>query len=391
MIDINYYRQYEDKAKDSLPTWVTAQKYNVDIFEKVGFPVRLANIQQTKQIFDTMQENRFEKFMDEIGGFTDDELYIFVRACIKNLEFQSNYFPKEKSFLPLDTLINSFITYKKIRAINPDIKKIFEIGPGSGGFSFYLENFTGLNEYSYTDACESFYMLQNNINFFLFKDKFNQNVLQSSIDKSFINKENTSYLQGGFESREYILNKSKSTFNCNAYPWWKLGEFNDNSSKFDVITSNANLTEFNEGALNDYLSIMNNKLTDNGVVFAHCTGGGYEHGKTLKYLFDKFYQYKLAVVFFLRGDNSYTCPQSNQKINKVFALDNLMLIGEKHPWFQKYYKKPDFSVTSKIPIQEEDLYNSFFPSSQEMKKKKKYTKKNLRDIIVKQLEAEENI
>lgn len=385
MIDINYYRQYETKAKDNIDTWVVAQKYNLDIFEKTGFPVRLANIHQTRQVFDTMHENRFQMFMDEIGGFTNYELKIFTDACIKNLEFQYTYFPKENSFIPLDTLMNTFVTYKKINALLPNINKIFEIGPGAGGFSFYLENFSDLKEYTYTDACESFYMLQNNINFFLFKDNFSQNVLEKNIDTSFIDNSNTNYAQGGLEERMYLPKISDTSLKCNAYPWWKLGEFNDNNSKFDIITSNANLTEFNEGALNDYLSIINNKLTDTGVFFAHCTGGGYSHGVTLQYLFDKFYKYKLAVMFFLRGDNSYLCDKSAQRIDKILTLDNLVLISERHPLFYKYYKKPDFSITSKIPIQEENIYNSFFPSLQEMGKKTKYTKSELRNIVAEEL------
>lgn len=385
MIDINYYRAYENKAKDNLSSWIFSQKYNLDIFEKVGFPVRLTNIQQTRQIFDTMQENRFTKFMNEIAGLTDDELEMFIASSIKSIEFQSEFFPKKDSFIPFDSLMNTFVTFKKINAFKPYCKRIFEIGPGSGSFSFHLENFNYLEEYSYTDACESFYMLQNNINFFLFKNLFTQHVLEDNTPEYFIDKNNKNYLQGGFEKRFYVNNKTKdSNIICNAYPWWKLGRFNESEEKYDVITSNANLNEFNEGALNDYLTIINNKLNDDGIVFAHCTGSVHG-GHNIQYLFNKLYANKFAIICMLRGDNSYTCPESNVYINKLFTLDNLIFVGEKHPLFSKYYKPYDVSITSRIYPQEEFIISALFPLHSEIQKKRIYTKEEIYEMIKQRL------
>lgn len=384
MIDINYYRAYENKAKDNLSSWIFSQKYNLDIFEKVGFPVRINNIQQSRQIFDTMQENRFTRFMNEISGFTDEELEMFIASCIKSIEFQSEFFPQDEIYIPFDSLMNTFVTFSKINAFKPNCERIFEIGPGSGSFSFHLKNFSHLKEYSYTDACESFYMLQNNINFFLFKNLFTQHVLEKNTPEYFIDN-NTNYLQGGFEKRFYVNTKTEdSSISCNAYPWWKLGKFDGTSEKYDVITSNANLNEFNEGALNDYLAIINNKLNNDGIVFAHCTGS--VHGNhNIQYLFNKLYANKFAIICMLRGDNSYTCSQSNIHIKKIFTLDNLIFVGEKHPLFHKYYKPYDVSITSRIFPQEEFIHSVLFPSYNKLQEKKIYTKDQLHKIIVQRL------
>lgn len=381
MLDINYYRESENRAKTILPTWIISKKYNLDIFEKEGFPIRINNIQQTRQIFDTMQENRFDTFMQEINGFSAKDLSLFVEACIKNIKFQDNYFPTHKSFIPFNTLLSAFVISKKMQALKPNAKRILEIGPGTAGTSFYINQFSNLKEFTYTDACESFYLLQNNINFFLFKENFKQRVIERYENTCYMDEDNTNYSQGGLEKQYYIETNKNDTFTCNAYPWWKLGEVNKKTNKYEMITSNANLLEFSEGALNDYLSIMFNTLKNDGMIFVQCIGNSIL--RSSDYLFKKLQEYNFAVYFFAAGQVAYTCHITNEKIEKFFMLPNMILIKKGHPSYEKFNKQPTLPVQLCDDI---EINRLFFPSID--KTKKIFTKDEISNIIIKKLKAD---
>ena len=380
MLDINYYRESENRAKTILPTWVISKKYNLEIFEKEGFPIRINNIQQTRQIFDTMQESRFMSFMDELNGFSAQDLSIFVEACVKNIQFQENYFPTHKSIIPFDTLLIAFTIFKKISGLKPKAKRILEIGPGTGGISYYLKNLSSLKEYTYTDACESFYLLQNNVNFFLFKDKFKQKVIEKYDNTCYMDDNNTKYTQGGLEEQFFIDKYKKNDFTCNAYPWWKLGELNKNSSKYDIITSNANLLEFSEGALNDYLSIMFNTLKKDGMIFVQCLG--YSLLRDSKYLFEKLKKYNFAVYFFTVGQTSYNGHKTKENMEKTFILPNMVLIKKGHPSYEKFKNGPNFPVQLSNNLAVNEV---FFPELDSTKKI--FKKEEIKNIVIKKLKA----
>jgi len=381
MIDINYYRNKENQAKDSLQSWVLAQKYNLDIFEKDGFPIRINNIQQTKQIIDTMQENRFNAYMHELNGFNAEDLSIFIQACIKHLEFQNNYFPAHKNFVPFDTLISAFAIFKKIKGINPKVEKILEIGPGAANFSFFLSNFSDLKEYTYTDSCESFYLLQNNINFFLFKDDFKQHVLKKEKNNCFRDKDNSIYSQGGLEEQVYIKNYKKYNFKCNAYPWWELGKLSKSTSKYDIVTSNANLLEFSEGALNDYLQIMNRKLKKEGMVFVQCLGNSVL--RKVDYLLNKLKRNDFKILFFANGNVEYKSNNESKNISKTFLLPNMILIKKGHPLFDE----ANNSIQNNVQLSmDQRIDKVFFPDEENAKKI--FSKDEITNLIIGKLKKE---
>lgn len=383
MIDTTYYKQAENIAKNDLPSWVLAKKYNLEAFEKFGFPVHIDNIQQTFQIYDTMQENRFTSFMKEIHGFSKNDLDLFTDIIIECLEFQKIHFPTQKSFIPFDTLINSFIVFKRIQKINPKITNILDIGPGTASFSFFLKYFKSLKEYTYTDACESFYLLQNNVNSFLFKSNFSQHVLMSSNNETFSSEENELYKNSGIEKKYYLEFKNNKTIQCHAYPWWKLGKLNKKSNSFDIITTNANLREFSEGALDDYLNIIHQKLSSDGIIFAHCIGSGAL--RSTQYLYDKLYDNNFAIICNLHGNNSYKYL-SGKEIQTFFTLDNLIFVKKGHPLYEKYHKKINLGITSRVQP-EEYIYEALFPTEEEFSNNKLYSKEEIYQEVSKKLKA----
>lgn len=378
MLDINYYRFAEEKAKNSLPSWLISKRYNLEIFEKEGFPVRLNNNQQLKQIFNTMQEDRFNIYMNELGGLSKDDLKIFINALKKSIEFQILFFPKSKTILPLDTLMAFFTIYKKIYSLNKDVTSILEIGPGSGFSPFFFDMFSSLKNYTYTDACESFYMLQNHINHFLFKENFFQHTIEDEQNDIYVLDEISSYSNGGIEKDLYTKRKLKNSFKSNSYPWWKLNHLVEDQGTFDIVTSNANLLEFSEGALNDYLSIIQKKLSENGLFFVHCPG--YNLIRTFEYLVNKLIQFKFAIIFHAKWTQSYTCTKENKEIKKRFRVPNMIVVKEGHELYDKFYGKTDIPELMLSGIKQID--EVFLPNSDYYKGKIIYSKEDIKNILL---------
>src|SRR5690242_7991242 len=119
MLDPQTYRASEHLAKTFLPSWRIAQVHNLDVFEKVGFPVRISTIRELGQIIDTMQEHRFERYMAELGGLTSEEYQLVVQCCIDLVWFQLTYLPHRQPLLPVSTILSAFAIYKKLKGANP--------------------------------------------------------------------------------------------------------------------------------------------------------------------------------------------------------------------------------------------------------------------------------
>src|SRR6202008_2011563 len=108
--------------------WWPAQTPNVDHFERSGFPVRITSIGEVGQLLDTMQENRFEKFMRELRGLTEREYALLVEVCRDALLVQLTYLPYRQPILPISTLLSGFTLYKKFVGIDPEFRSVLEIG-----------------------------------------------------------------------------------------------------------------------------------------------------------------------------------------------------------------------------------------------------------------------
>jgi len=339
MLDINLYRHEEETARNNIVHWRVAQKYNLDIFMSEGFPVRLNNFQQLRQIFDTMQEGHFETVMKlEQKGFRDEDLSLLIDILVEIIEFQYTIFPKKEVIFPLDTILSQFSMLIKVRELNPNVKNILEFGPGVGMQMFMLKKLLAeLKSYTYSDACESFYILQSLIANYCFKSEFNENVIEKEKTSVFVNENDSFYSKEQVNILSKLDEKYKKDFSCTAYPWWKLNDLYSNENKHDLILSNANLLEFSEGSLDDYLEIMNRKLSDDGMIYSQCIG--YSKFRDIQYLIEKLKKNKLAILFFGSGQATYT--MDGIETSKVLTHSNMLLIGEKHPLFSKYYERND--------------------------------------------------
>lgn len=368
MLDITAYRASETLAKTCIPGWRIAQTHNVDHFERVGFPVRLTTLQETAQLLDTMQENRFAAYMQEMGGWTADELYLFVEACRDVIDFQLASYPHRRPILPLSTMISAFAAFKKITAYNPDFSSVLEVGPGCGYVSFFLKRHGALRDYSQIEACESFYILQSMVNNFCFGPRFIDHALPP----------NESIACDWYVARTSEDLEFSPTFDerpvpavCNHYPWWRIGELVKLDKKFDIIMSNANLLEFRADALADYLSLYHVVLKEDGILLVQCTGFT-AHG-TLDGLLTQLHKQGFATAAFFESPNVVSFPVKKGKglVERVttrhpeprkFATNNGVYIKKGHPQFKKYHSE---SEPAKHFIGDDSFIRDMFFASRE--------------------------
>ena len=294
--DIQTYRANENLAKEHLPNWQTARKHNLSLFEKVDFPVRLNSMPQVRMLLDTNQEGRFDSYMQEVGGFNEQDLELFIAVCENAIRFQATHFSQERIILPLDTIMSAFVIYIKGNKLKPNFKSILELGPGCGYLTFFLKSHSALERYFQVEACESFYMLQHLHNQFVFSEQFDQ---RAHIAKNIHTNLFSPPLPEGYVGTESdcieVDNPFATSKKCCHFPWWKIGELSNLKQEFDLITSNANLLEFSSQALSDYLVLIENKLSKKGFFFVQCFGWG--ENNPIENLWKKLYDFGFSPLF----------------------------------------------------------------------------------------------
>jgi SAM-dependent methyltransferase len=385
MLDIASYRMGEAAAKRLITSWRYAQIHHVEHFEKTGFPVRVNSVAELGQMLDAMQDNRFEWYMGEMGGLTQEELDIVVRASEDAVRFQLMFLPKLTPVIPLATLMSCFMIYKNVTAHNPKLASILEIGPGCGYLSLFLKNLPTLRDYSQIEACESFYLLQNLINMFSFGIRFHETAFPEFADASvqcFANERH-------HIERSFYVEGVQRSVTCTHYPWWRIGEIMNTEKKFDVITSNANLLEFHPWALEDYLTLIERALAPNGIFYVQCTGYPV-HGWTIENLFDVLAARKLAALFYVdeHVEVDYNAHTRNALLSKIslgaktlpqrkFARGVMVLVGANHPLYGRYAGRENYR-RPQVP-REEMIASMFFAPLAESRKI--YSKSTLADLV----------
>lgn len=339
MLDPQTYRASELLARSMIPHWRIAQTHNLDHFERAGFPVRISSVRELGPILDTMQEKRFAKYVSELGGLSDAEYEMTLAACRDAVLFQMTYLPHREPVLPISTLLSALALYKKLRGVNESFRSILEIGPGCGYLSFFLKHHGTLENYSQIEACESFYILQNLVNLHCFGHRCDERALPH---------ENTPgidvFAQEGpvteLSSKVRLKRFSPCSYH---YPWWRIGELLSQDRRFDLVTSNANLLEFNPTALDDYLTLLQRVLSPAGALVVQCTG--FPAQGTDEQLLAKMHAKGFAPLFFVQQSKPMKNPLepaalSAGSLSSVqFDVTNALFVRSGHPLFSRYYQK----------------------------------------------------
>jgi hypothetical protein len=337
MIDGNSYRLAESLAKRHISDWHIVQFHNV-VFDSGAFPNNIDSYSELAPILDTMQENRFSNYMREMNGLTDNECHLLVDNLCDCILFQRTFMPDIRTRLPYATMIAHLAAFSKITTYNPEFNNILEIGPGCGYLPFFLRHHTPLKNYSHTEACEGFYILQSIINSYIFKHKFEDRAFpKGQEDAESIYTNNSLF----FDDFDYIdIPFDPISIH---YPWWRLNEIHSHPEKFDIVMSNANLKEFMPEALDDYLSLTKDCLTDEGVLFCQCLGGPLRTKDEL--LQKKLFENGFAPLIYLESPGAVIAeiPQLSQKIEKHFTVSQGLFIKDTHSLFNTYYKQENYS------------------------------------------------
>lgn len=342
MLEPEIYRISERLAKAQMPTWRLAQTHAVDHFEKTGFPVRVSSLRELGQLLDTMQENRFDGYMQELSGLTESEYALLIKACRDIVLFQLTYFSNRQPTLPLSTLLSAFTLYRKFRAVDPNFRSVIEIGPGCGYLSFFLRQHAALENYSQIEACESFYLLQSLVDVHCFPARFEERALmpaEAPVQDYFSPAESRpAYTE---ISRAIRLNQKRPL--CSHYPWWRIGELIRRDRKFQIATSNANLLEFSAPALDDYLTLLREILAPDGVFIVQCTG--LAASGTLASLTDLLWQKGFTTLMFALAGKRIVAPGGSVGVmarltggpgSRVFPVNNCLFVRAGHPLFEKH-------------------------------------------------------
>jgi len=354
MLDAPAYRASEITAKRAIASWRLSNINDPYIFQNQGFPVRTDSVIDLAQILDTMQEERFDYYMGEIGGLTDEEADFFADVCIDYIEFYQKTFERDRVIVPLSTMIAHYVIYRKLIGYNSNFTRLLEIGPGCGYLSFFLRHHAPLQDYSQIESTESFYLLQSHINSHVFGSRFAEHALsqQASASHNFYVAKMRWHDDFHYEEQNLIDVPRKPI--CNHYPWWRIGDVA--KKRFDIISSNANLNEFSREALFQYLSVMRDVLADDGVIIAQCLGGG---SPTYDTVFANMKSAGFVPVVLVAGDAD---P------GRIFVVANGVFVGEKHPLYAEYADKtPAFHMWDR----EIDFVNRMYFLNEEHKRKKR--------------------
>ncbi|MDR3516850.1 MAG: hypothetical protein P4M00_13625 [Azospirillaceae bacterium] len=316
MIDIAAYRQAESIARQSLNSWRSVQAHHPVTFAGLGFPTSVETIRELSMFIDTMQENRFDPYMVELGGLSDDEMRLFLSSLSSFVKWFTMTFGGGQIPIPLSTMIAHFALFRKLMAYTPNAR-ILEIGPGCGYLSFFLENRDKVTQYCQIEVTQSFYLLQHLINSFLYSENFVDRIVSrpTAPTAELLNQHNISH----YESEMTPTLHYSPGIRCEHFPWWEMGELADR--RFDIITSNANFTEMTEAAFRSYVTLIARCLEPDGIVFAQCPGGGTLPITTVVRTFEAL---NFGVLLF-----------ASQVNNQPLVVPNIILVREGHPSFSR--------------------------------------------------------
>jgi hypothetical protein len=363
MLDTARYRLAEQIAKQQLPTWRIAQRHALEVFEKAGFPVRAESLADLRPLLDTMQENRFDGYMRELGGLTPANEALLVGALREIGLFQLKYFNSQEIIIPFSTVMSALAIYHKISILKPGFRNVLELGPGCGYTMLFFAQHPALENYSSVEACESFYLLQSLLGTHVFGTGLREYAAVAGEPPP------QPAWQGGVSSHasEYehlntldLSRVSRHREVCSHYPWWRIPDLAACGRKFDVVTSNANLNEFSTSALSEYLALSCELLADDGIFFFQCPGWNHDGREVMKFL----YEAGFAPLFLAQGtvELQLAGPDggAQRSIHQEFTVPNGVLIKRGHPLWAERFRWDLFAQPS-VCFAEPRVLDAFFP------------------------------
>lgn len=320
MLDIATYRHQQALAQQNLDHWLFRGMQSPAHFTGVGFPTQVESLAELRVLLGLMHEGRFDTFMAELGGLTAPEFDILCERLVRHARFAARTFQAKTVRLPLSSMIAHMVLMKRLTGFDPAFSTIVEIGPGDGHTGYFLEGHAPLKEYWQVEVTETYYLLQHALGMELFGDGFVEHAFGHYAAAR------PGPLSGnasGWDRPEVKVPRPEKVHHI---PWWRLGDVPQDH--FDIVTSNANLNEFSEGAFHQYVGLFHRWLKPSGALIVHCIGGGKLSINTvLTGLLNSGFALVVADIAPMRF---------GQPGSQVHALENLVLVKEGHPLYNPF-------------------------------------------------------
>ncbi len=278
-MDAASYRLSETLAKRGMRSLRQTGIHAPEFFESTGFLTRVESMEDLVVLLDVMHNNRFDDFVAELGGLTDADMAELLDAFAEYARFFLTQFPSSEIPIPLSGMLSQYAIALKLRGI-PERRTVLEIGPGSGLLSFFLARDPGIERYDQVEATESFYLLQSLVSRHVYGTRFldhaqldTRSAGLGGIDFETVRTRHRDILPNYEQPQSLTVERRPR---AEHFPWWRLEDVA--ARRYDVVTSNANLTEFSETALRYYAALFVTVLKPTGVFLAQCPGGGRTSG-----------------------------------------------------------------------------------------------------------------
>jgi hypothetical protein len=199
-----------------------------------------------------------------------------------------------------------------------------------------LKNWDDLEDYAQVETTESFYILQNLVNRHLFGHRFHDYARVSDGASAMPITETLGFHHTEISPRIAVDLPTV----CRHFPWWQLGRVA--KERFNIVTTNAALTEFSDDAFRQYAWLINECLAPDGCLLVQCHGGG---PGSLENILRTFFAIKLAPV-------AMVVQPAVTVADKFFATSNFLFVREQQPLFAKYATAttlPSFDPNDALP------------------------------------------
>jgi hypothetical protein len=315
-MDIRTYDEAERRARESVAAWQLLRLFSPVTFDKSEFPTRAGTLYDLLPLLDAMHGGRMADFVRERGGFGEDDVDAIANALACFVEFHRRTFGGPEALLPITSMVSQYLIYTKIQGF-PKRARVLEIGSGCGYLSFFLASDPAVERYDKIEITQSLYVLQALVDAHCYGGAFENRALRPPQ----LAQVGLLRLEGSqlFSTRTTVTVSTEPR--SVLHPWWRIDDALTRS--YDVITANANLAEMRYGALVYYLTAIKRCLADEGVLVIQCLGsqgGGVSRPTVIKTLQELGFRPLVLVA----GPHD----------GKHFALDNLLLIGPRHPDYQ---------------------------------------------------------
>lgn len=332
-MDVVAYRLAETLGKRAIGSLRQAGIHYPGYFESTGFLTRIESSDDLVSLLDVMHSNRYEDFVTELGGLDDDDMAELVDAFVDYARFFMANFPSTRIPMPLSGMLSQYAAARKIRGI-PKRATVLEIGPGSGLISFFLARDPAIVRYDQIEAVESFYLLQNLVNRHVYGHRFLDHAQLDpgaaglgDLGFDAIRKGRPDVLANYEVPRSVVLARRPRAEHV---PWWKLAMAA--ARRYDVVVSNANLTEFSEEALRYYTGLVSQVLSPDGVFLVQCVGGGTMGIDTaLRTVLEAGL---VAMTILPRHIGTDPTAPTAMPEGKQAAVANFVFIGPRHPNYE---------------------------------------------------------